>query len=100
MIKLGKLVLVFRILPDPGLTALEVWCLAMIGLVFLAFLAYIVILAWLRTRLTAVSNIAKYSTSTKNIMGEGGWGIFPAYIVTRLIQFQNILHKHFPNQAL
>ena len=34
-----------------GLTALEVWCLAMIGLVFLAFLAYIVILAWLRTRL-------------------------------------------------
>ena len=34
-----------------GLTALEEWCLAMIGLVFLAFLAYIVILAWLRTRL-------------------------------------------------
>ena len=33
------------------MTALEVWCLAMIGLVFLAFLAYIVILAWLRTRL-------------------------------------------------
>ena len=37
-----------------GLTALEVWCLAMIGLVFLAFLAYIVILAWLRTRLIHV----------------------------------------------
>ena len=40
-----------------GLTALEVWCLAMIGLVFLVFLAYIVILSWLRTRLIHVGDI-------------------------------------------
>ena len=33
-----------------GLTALEVWCLAMIGIVFLTFIAYIIILVWLRCR--------------------------------------------------
>ena len=30
-----------------GMTALETWCLAMIGLVFEALLAYVVVLFWL-----------------------------------------------------
>ena len=65
---------------DPGLTALEVWCLAMIGLVFLAFLAYIVILAWLRTRFHLI-----HLKSIKNLIEQ--WGSGRAF---QLLEYQTV----------
>ena len=74
----------FHIWFGPGLTALEVWCLAMIGLVFLAFLAYIVILAWLRTRLVTklyckIFSISEHLAFMRQLMSSRIWFTKPIH---------------------